>query len=200
MTGRSTRGDEVLARLKTDTRAEHEAIEQTLALMGSKLTTRTYRRRLEQFYGFYRPLEDGLAAIGGWSARDIDLSARGKVHLLTDDLAALEGPDPSLLPICSRLPRLLDAVDGFGCLYVLEGATLGGQILSRHLRDTLGITPDTGGRFFHGYGERTADQWRSFRRALGAFVDAHAAEDQMVSAAADTFRTLRLWCEARGST
>ena len=42
-----------LARLKAQTRPEHEAIEAALGLMGDGLTTDMYRYTLERFYGFF---------------------------------------------------------------------------------------------------------------------------------------------------
>jgi heme oxygenase len=55
-----------------------------------------------------------------------------------------------------------------GCLYVLEGATLGGQFISRHLA-TLGIGPANGGLFFHGYGAKTGEMWKSFQTNATGF-------------------------------
>ena len=64
----------ILARLKDETRPEHDAIEQVLDLMDGTLTLAAYRRRLEQFHGFYRPVEDASrslkvgASVGSTSA------------------------------------------------------------------------------------------------------------------------------------
>jgi heme oxygenase len=51
---------------------------------------------------------------------------------LLDDLQAL-GCTPSLerLPMCAQLPVIDSSAACLGVLYVLEGATLGGQILRR---------------------------------------------------------------------
>jgi heme oxygenase len=53
---------------------------------------------------------------------------------------------------------------------VLEGATHGGQFISKHTLALLGVTPETAGRFFHGYGERTGAMWRTFGAALTGFA------------------------------
>ena len=79
---------------------------------------------------------------------------------------------------------------------MLEGATLGGQIISRHVRRTLGLTPETGARFFHGNGARTADMWRTFRAALDGFAADPATADAVVESANATFRSMRRWCMA----
>jgi len=79
----------VLARLRAETRAEHDAIETVLDLVSGTLTLGTYRQTLARFHGFYRPLEVGVQAVGGWAARGLDLAGRWKTPLLEADLQAL---------------------------------------------------------------------------------------------------------------
>lgn len=181
----------ILARLRAETRVEHEAIERALDLTGEALTLDGYRLRLEQLHGFLRPVEAWL-----WPLPGLELEARRKTPWLAVDLVALGVCEPGRLATCSELPPLRTTAARFGCLYVLEGATLGGQVISRHVRRTLGITPAAAGRFFHGYGPRTGEMWQAFRAALGAFAARAAADDEIVAAAVATFRSLRRWCRA----
>jgi heme oxygenase len=81
----------------------------------------------------------------------------------------------------------------FGCLYVLEGATLGGQIITRHLHASLGLTPETGAAFFAGYGARTGSRWKEFGTHLSAFALQSGSGDAIVASANSTFETLDLW-------
>lgn len=190
----------VLARLRAETRAEHDAIEAALPLMGPGLTREGYRRLLARFLGVYRPLEAVLAGLGDWTAQGIDLQARRKAPWLVADLRALGEPDPAALPDCPGLPPLPGVAAGFGCLYVMEGATLGGQLIARHLRESLGLHDGNGARFHHGYGARNGAMWQSFRTALAAHATAPAVQDEVVAAAIATFRALRSWCrEAPGA-
>lgn len=188
-----TEPETILVRLKAETKAEHDAIERVLDLTSEALTLAAYRERLERLYGFHRPVEARLEAVPG-----VDLHARRKHPLLLDDLRALGTDDPERLPVCAELPPLAGPADRFGCLYVLEGATLGGRVITRHVARTLGVTPARGGRFFHGYGARTGAMWQEFGGALAAFAEAPASHDRIVAAAVATFRTLRTFCEARG--
>jgi heme oxygenase len=183
----------ILARLKDETRPEHDAIEQVLDLMDGTLTLAAYRRRLEQFHGFYRPVEERLQVLGGWGKHGIDLGARSKVLLLEADLRVLGAEAVENLPVCWELPDLTDVVNGFGCLYVLEGSTLGSQFISRHVQKILGVTPEGGGRYFHGYGEQTGEMWREFGAALTAFAVERETQDRIVENAIATFRKLRGW-------
>jgi heme oxygenase len=49
-----------------------------------------------------------------------------------------------------------------GTLYAIEGATLGGQVIARHVEINRGFTSLTGARFFIGYGAETAQRWNDF--------------------------------------
>jgi heme oxygenase (biliverdin-IX-beta and delta-forming) len=184
----------LLERLREDTRAEHCAIERTLAeLTSSSLTRERYCFRLGQLYGFYRPLEPELSRV--LQSNPVDFPRRTKAHLLRADLEALGRRDTDSLPVCRDLPALDGAMAGFGCLYVLEGSTLGGQVISRHVRARLGVTPERGGSFFAGYGSATGTMWRAFRTALVEHATCAGHAEEVIDAARSTFATLRAWCE-----
>lgn len=184
----------LLERLRDDTRAEHRAIEHTLAeLTSSSLTPERYRFRLGQFYGFYRPLEAQLARV--LRCDSIDFPRRMKTQLLRADLEALGACDADSLPMCRRLPALDNTTAGLGCLYVLEGSTLGGQVISRHVQARLGVTPESGGCFFAGYGSETGAMWRAFRAVLVEHAMRSECADSAVDAARATFTALRAWCQ-----
>ncbi|MGO9600101.1 MAG: biliverdin-producing heme oxygenase [Isosphaeraceae bacterium] len=186
-----------LSRLRDQTRAEHVAIEAVLGLIRSDLTVESYRHVLERFYGFYRPVEDALEVAGGWESSGLNLNERKKVPLLEADLQFLGLECPAQLPVCRDLPPLDVAAARYGCLYVLEGATLGGQYISQHIRQVLGLEPQAGARFFQGYGEQTGAMWQAFRTALRHFAASPALQDRVVASATATFRALRLWCQGR---
>ncbi|MCY7315236.1 MAG: biliverdin-producing heme oxygenase [Rubrivivax sp.] len=185
---------DVLDRLKAQTRAEHLAMEDALGLMRDDLLLADYRRLLERYFGFYAPVEARLAGLlpsdplGG-----LDFETRRKLPLLRADLAALGGPAADTLAVCHALPPLRTPAQAMGCLYVLEGATLGGVVISRHVQRTLGLTPDSGARYFHGNGAHTAEMWRAFRSALAGFSASAANADAVVESANETFRSLRHW-------
>ena len=96
--------------------------------------------------------------------------------------------------MCHELPTLDGLSAALGCWYVLEGASLGGQIISRQVRASLGMTGETGARFFQGYAERTGEMWKRFRAVLTAWVVTPEEQERSIRAALGTFRTLRRWC------
>lgn len=184
----------VLLRLREETRPQHEAIEHALDLMSEQMTVADYRFRLSRLHGYYQPLEARLFALDGWPAA-LDLAARRKTPLLEADLRVL-GVAPEELPRCRDLPDLPGLPQAFGCLYVMEGATLGGQLITRHIERVLGIGPRNGGRFFHSYGDEVGPRWKAFRAALGGYATSPAIEDAVVRAAAETFDKLHAWYTA----
>ncbi|WP_411281579.1 biliverdin-producing heme oxygenase [Gemmatimonas sp.] len=186
-----------LAALKSATQHEHDALDAALDLLHPALGSAAYRHHLEAFFGFYAPMESALAAIGGWLENDIDLTARAKAALLRADLISLGVEAPDALPMCQTLAPLPNLAAAFGSLYVLEGASLGGQIISRHVEKQFGYTATHGAKFFNGYGARTGEMWMTFRRSVDAYGVEHGPHDQMIAGALATFVTFRQWCEQR---
>ncbi len=199
----------ILSRLRLETRSEHDAVEQLLDLIGDSLTREGYRDRLKQFYGFYGPIEQALRTRCGsgdqgpgesagvaWSlaARQALLLRLNKSALLQQDLHHL-GVRTGTLPLCRELPALETQTEVLGCLYVLEGATLGGRLITQHVRTTFDITPATGGSFFEGYGDATGRMWQAMRHLLVSSAPDTPTGNAIVANAIVTFACLRRWCE-----
>lgn len=194
----------ILARLRLETRREHSAVERAVDLMGSTLTRAAYTQRLVQFYGFYAPLEAALQThCAQGDDRLHDASAypsmlflrMNKTRLLWQDLRHLQ-IDTDSLPLCRDLPSVQSWAQALGCLYVLEGATLGGRLITQHIQATLGIMPATGGSFFDGYAGDTARMWHAMRQILVRYAVDVQAENAMVASAISTFTRLQHWCES----
>lgn len=184
----------ILTRLREETRPQHEAAEAALNLMRDDLSRDEYQHVLIKFHGVYRPLEASLAKLP-WSAHGIDHAARLKRPALDSDLRTLGIDDPDVLPVCPGTPAPRTIDEGFGCLYVLEGATLGGRIIAPHIERVLGLTPDDGIRFFSGYGTDTGAMWQAFREALTTHATDNPRDDQIVQSAAATFTALLHWLQ-----
>ena len=196
----------ILTRLRVETRGEHDAVERVLDLMGAALTREAYRLRLEQFYGFYCPLEAALQSRCARKAEDAEesnlsgatrsaLASRlNKTAHLRQDLHHL-GVMTDDLPLCYRLPMLTTQAEVLGCLYVVEGATLGGRLITAHIQAALAITPTTGGGFFAGYAGDTGKMWQAMRHLLVSCALDTQTEDAMVANAIATFACLRGWCD-----
>jgi heme oxygenase len=97
--------------------------------------------------------------------------------------------------LCQALPDCIEWPQALGGLYVTEGATLGGQIISRHLEQTLGLSARRGAAFFSCYGLQVGAMWRAFCAILQ--TQTTAEQDEVVIAAArQTFISIHDWlCE-----
>jgi heme oxygenase len=186
----------ILTRLKHETAAAHRAIEHTVDLPSRLRSAGEYRRLLERFWGFYAPIEAQLAARPEWAQYDLDIHRRLKASALVCDLRALGLSASAIdrLPRCPSLPPLGSFAHALGCLYVLEGATLGGQIIAREARRTLGLTPDHGCAFFSSYGEHVGAMWGEFRVLL---VEMAAHETTILHSAHETFAAFERWLASR---
>ena len=182
----------ILKRLRSETADQHAAMESQLPLLDPTMPMSRYRNLLAKFYGYYSPLEERLRAANLWTDSGYDWVARVKSPSLEADLLVL-GEIPSLLPLCEDLPVLTTLPQVLGCLYVIEGATLGGQIITKHLQANLGVTPDSGAEFFSGYGDQTRQRWQEFGILLTDSAEQLNQDDVIVDSANATFKTLGDW-------
>lgn len=189
-----------MLQLKRDTQVHHHQIEQMVDLPSRLHSRKAYQTVLVQFYGFYAPLEERLRHVEGLALTLSDIALRQKAHLLADDLVALGVPAHELpaLPRCTDLPALPSVAHALGCLYVLEGATLGGQIIARQLATVTGRTVGDERAFFSGYGPQTGTMWRSFGIGLAAYAITPEREAAVLTAAKETFRALERWLVGKG--
>jgi heme oxygenase len=166
--------------------------------MDEGLTPGAYRRHLEALYGFYVPLESQLSQRLGQAVPALRAHERWKVPLLEEDLRALGHDAASLaaLPRCPSLPPLPGLPEALGCFYVLEGSTLGGQLILRHLRRHFAGGSVGGFAFFQAYGEEVGPMWRAFGEALTRAAAEAGSGDfdaRVVKGAQDTFDSFGDW-------
>jgi heme oxygenase len=181
----------LLERLRAETRPLHARIEDDLAAMRVHDLLDRHALLLARFFGFYEVWEPRLGACLGDEAF---FGPRRKLHLLERDLATL-GHDPKAiraLPRCPRLPPLASTAQAMGSFYVLEGATLGGQVISRRLERSLGLSGGRGYSFFRSYGREVGPMWKAFGERLLETSSA-AGEDACIRSAQTTFARLHLW-------
>jgi heme oxygenase len=186
-----------LLALKQGTRIYHDALERKMVPLLGTLSIHTYTDLLQKLFGFYKPLEERIAALPGWHNLPVELERRQKAPLLARDLLWLKVTQPQLsqLTRCERLPEVKSVTEALGCLYVLEGATLGGQIISRHLKKNLALDEDRGCAFFYSYGDEVGLMWKSFRETLTSHCSrrGRTEEEQLVKSACETFVSLDCW-------
>ncbi|TKJ33610.1 biliverdin-producing heme oxygenase [Blastococcus sp. CCUG 61487] len=190
---RAVADGDVLRLLRTGTAAEHDDVERTLDLLDPALTRERLARTLDLMHGFWRSAEAGLdrwAADCADDAEGVDWPRRRRAGLFADDLRALSTPASARAP---ELSPVAGTDEALGRMYVLEGSTLGGVFIDRHL---AGL-PELSGvrvRAFSPYGSETGAMWAAFRRATRARVAAGGEPTAMLASARSTFTALADWC------
>ena len=181
-------------RLRTETRAEHEAVEALVPLMQPDLTREQYIQTLRRMYTVVHGWESWAAAHAPEPYGALVVERR-RSHLIAADLeslgvalASVETDDIS--EIEARLTKhflrfdvdhLSSAPDFLGAMYVMEGSTLGGQYIARYVEEKLAMSQGRGNAYFRGYAERTGSMWQSFKQQLAAVPEADA--DRVIAAA-----------------
>ncbi|MBF9143986.1 biliverdin-producing heme oxygenase [Hymenobacter properus] len=179
----------ILARLRAETRPYHDALEAgpfNEALRAGAPTTAGTVQFLERMFGFLEPYETALRQHEAEFGPAWELPKRYRAHLILEDLQR-PAADPGL-PLCPAMPLLHTLPQLLGAMYVLEGSTLGGQVITKQL-EKAGIPQR---RYFAGYGERTGPMWKAFGQLLTETATP-ATADEIVASAARTFQCLAAW-------
>jgi heme oxygenase len=182
-----------IQRLRRETEADHLAVEGSVPLMDEGLDTAQYVRCLRRIHGVVAAWEDRAAEIAPeWL--QAKLAARQRTSLLERDLtwfgATCEGDPRPALPAMDTGPALL------GTMYVMEGSTLGGQLIARHVEAKLHLSEGLGDSYFRGHGDRTGQMWKEFCEVLTTRVEDDRT-DEAVTAAKAMFTTFGEWMRER---
>jgi heme oxygenase (biliverdin-IX-beta and delta-forming) len=178
-------------RLRAATAAAHAGLEHDLAWERRVATLAGYRDLLARFRGFHAAYEP---AIGAGLADEAFLGPRRRLGRLDADLAHL-GLDAAAIAHLPAPPApRLDGPAALGALYVLEGSTLGGQVIGRRIAALHGLETD-GLAYYRAHGAATGAMWTAFRARLETVAD----ETALTEAAVATFRAIRVWLCADGS-
>lgn len=185
----------ILTRLRQATQAEHESIERRLDVFSEVRDSVSYRWLLQRFHGFFQPMEQALCGVPGMESAVPDLRKRMRTRLLEDDLVMLgfTPGDVKRLPRCTELPITNTVAEGLGCLYVMEGSTLGGQIIVRRLVEK-GVDVSSVCGFFLSHGLEVGAMWNRFREAAERYAEANPDHGEaMCAAARQTFGRMEAW-------
>lgn len=181
------------ARLREATSQAHEQLESLLGLLDSPMSYTRFVAVLMRFHGFHRVWEPALEQALG---NDSFTVPRRRLSLIEHDLRALDIDDLDIevLPVVPEAAQLCRTLDGaLGSLYVMEGSTLGGRVITRRLMEDADWCPEEGLLYFHPYGDLTGERWRQTLALLElAPPERHEA---VVDGALETFALLLQWLE-----
>jgi heme oxygenase len=180
--------------LRVRTRDAHVAAEAAFGLNARLADLGAYGELLVALRAFYGAAEDALGTVDGWGrlTPPVDVRSRRRAALLDADLCQLGMTAP--VGRASFVPTLGSLAGALGCLYVLEGSTLGGQIVARRARAALGAYLPVA--FFSGPGRgEVGPRWRALQASLdgfGSMSDRSAVAEEAVVTARETFAALAI--------
>ncbi len=169
-----------LSQLRTQTQDAHKALE-SLAI-SKRLLDDSVR------------LDDYIKYLERMQAPVFDFETRIKL-LLPDQISSQTTPDRHLA-LTADLDFLnsgsdITKGDGFwgafkseafciGIAYVLEGSSLGGRVIYKHISNNLGLDSQTGAKFFSGNSAQTASHWKGFLDAMTHFALSTATQSEII--------------------
>jgi heme oxygenase len=178
-------------RLRTATAGAHRRLERDLDLLATPFRQQRFTVLLGRFWGFHSVWERSLHQHGALRGVMVD---RSRLNLIETDLRALgmTQADIDALPLCVDAADLASSSErALGSVYVIEGSTLGGRMISRSLHQAAWVPP-RGLRSFDPYGSRTGVMWRRFQATLNA--TSSVGVDLLVeNGATSTFEMLHQW-------
>ena len=181
----------LLQRLKIETAFAHDRAEEAFDLQTRTRSLRAYRDLLARLYGFHAAWEPRAEA----ALADAEFfCGRRKVRLLRADLGEL-GMTPAAisgLALCEPTVAMRSPAEVWGSMYVVEGSTLGGAVIARHVERSLGLGRHSGCHYFRCYGENVRPMWTAFGSRLLTRCG-QAEEDVVIAAACRTFEMMRSW-------
>jgi heme oxygenase len=173
------------------TQPAHQALERSLNLLQKPISARRIERVLKKFLGFHRGWEPDFARSRTFAPVMLD---RGRARFAAADLQALgvAREEIARVPVCQAAARLhrSDAIT-MGSVYVMEGSTLGGEVIARALRAEPWL-PAQGLQYFSPPDRQARSDWI----ALKAWAEAHfppARWDEVAQGARETFTLMTTW-------
>jgi heme oxygenase len=183
--------------LKTETLLNHQQLEKLLVgRMKAIRSKEEYLQLLQLFYGYFGGLEKKINLY--ITEKELpDYAERRKSAALANDINSMSG-----VPVAnaegSQLPEIGNVAQAFAALYVIEGSTLGGKIISQMIARQLELTDGHGLSFFDSYGDATAQMWTRFKDALNTQGNTKPEQDDVIYTANQTFIKFKNWIEQHG--
>ena len=173
-------------RLKFYTKSNHQSLEGiVMDRINAICTKQDYVLLLKTFYRFVGSFEKAVRDHLDYSLLE-DYSRRTKIDYIISDLTWL-GKSLHSFSETTFITKIQSSPDALGALYVLEGSTLGGKIISKIIREKLNFSNNSGLLYFNCYNDQTMDMWRKFKEFLDIQVFTAAQENVIIRSANHTF-------------
>lgn len=152
--------------LRAATRQLHQRLEERFDAIALLSDASSRARTIRRYASFHLPADIVLGRSLG-HIQALEMARRTRGDLLAPHAEGwiwIDFPEPSCV------------AEGLGMLYVVEGATLGGNVILKKLRQNAEERPEFA--FLHPYGSQSGLMWNRFLSAADAEIgrDSHALE------------------------
>lgn len=182
--------------LRTETAESHKDLESLMFvndIMNNSLSEDNYKSLLTVNYIIHKELESKLAEmLDSDIANKLELNTRLKLSALEKDLNYWKINLNTIPAIQDNLfvPNKNNA-EVLGAMYVLEGATLGGNVIKKHILANPNFANKEGGLNYYGvYGEELGIKWKKFVSVLNEMV-VEADYERCINSANKMFNNLK---------
>lgn len=172
-------------RLRDETDDIHQLLHRDSSmsrLMSEGCSKEDYLRVLRVFFQFYSCTEPFFNYVPPVQRF---MNEAKPMEWLRKDFLSLAEPLPAVEELFERVSHryvIAQTLESYlGYLYVKQGSTLGGQVISKQLKK-LGLEPGESQFFFNGPGSDTGDNWKKFLAFLAQLEPTIDANSVVVSA------------------
>ena len=155
--------------LKQNTAEFHDAAERLFnseKIFNKTFTLDDYKKIIHTNYLMLLHSEDKIFSnLSDKFSEKLQLSDRKKLPLIEKDLASLALTNQT----ASHELEFANESEALGAMYVIEGSTLGGNVIAKQLSKTEGFDNITF-NFFGCYQENTGPMWKNFKEVLDTEV------------------------------
>lgn len=156
--------------LKQNTAEYHDAAEKLFnseKIFSKTFTVEDYKKIIHTNYLMLLHSEDKIfSSLADKFGEKLQLKQRAKLPLIEKDLASLALENRTA---DSHILEFENEHEALGAMYVIEGSTLGGNVIAKQLSKTEGFDEVTF-NFFGCYQENTGPMWKNFKEVLDTEV------------------------------
>ena len=176
--------------LKDVTKVYHDRIESTplaVSLASGNVYLQKYVDYLWHLYKLHLDLENKAKSFSEWEKWGIVIKDRQRAHLLKKDIDSLDLV-PNQYQSYQDFSKNWSFANIVGAMYVLEGSTMGGQILSQRLENIKSKNGQGATNYFKAYEKETMTMWMKYVEFLNEFSNKNnSLKDEIIEGAEQTY-------------
>lgn len=183
-------------RLKDATATLHQELEDlpiSKSILKTEVTSDDYLRYLDLMHDIIKEVETNIFPLLVYEVSDLD--QRIKAPFLEQDFVHLSYQKTQSTPVFKNLDKAISTAFALGIVYVIEGSSLGGRVIYKHIHKQLGYDNNSGASYFAGYGDETGSLWKNFISTLVAFEKNHNNSDIIIEGANYAFQSIKVHFE-----